>query len=210
MPRPKDKSIFSSKWIFKTKHSTDDSIEKFKTTLVARGFSHKEGIDYEETFATVSRYTSIKTVLALEAKMKWKLHQMDVKIVFLNGLIEEEVYIEQPPRFETNEKEAYIWRLKKALCGLNQAPKAWYGRIDGFLMNLGFTKSKVDSNLYYKVEDDRIMILLLYVYDLFLTRKEMLINECKKKLATEFEMKDPVQCTFSWVLKYGSFLMRFF
>ena len=97
MPRPNDKSIVSSKWIFKTKHSTDGSIEKFKARFVTRGFSQKEGIDYEETFAPVAKYTSIRTILSLETKMKWKLHQMDVKPTFLNGVIEEEVYIEQPP-----------------------------------------------------------------------------------------------------------------
>ena len=116
--------------------------------------------------------------------MKWKLHQMDVKTTFLNGLIEEEVYIEQPQGFETDDREAYVCRLKKALYGVKQAPRAWYGRIDGFLVSLGFTKSKKDSNLYYKVEDDGIMILLLYVDDLFLTGEDKPINECKKKLAT--------------------------
>ena len=89
VPRPKDKSVVSLKWIFKTKHSTDGSIEKCKERFVAREFSQKEGIDYEETFAPVARYTSIRTVLALEAKNKWKLHQKDVKTSFMNGLIEE-------------------------------------------------------------------------------------------------------------------------
>ena len=87
--RPKDKSVVSSKWIFKTKHSADGSIEKYKERFVARGFSQKEGIDYEETFALVDRYTSIRTVLALVDKNKWKLYQLDVKTNFLNGLIEE-------------------------------------------------------------------------------------------------------------------------
>ena len=180
VPRPKDKSIVSSKWIFKTKHSIDGSIEKFKSRFVARGFSQKEGIDYEETFAPVAIYTSIRNILSLTTKMKWKLHQEDVKTTFLNGVIEEEVYIEQSPGFETHDKGKHVCRLNKALYGLKQEPKAWYGRIDGFLMNFGFTKSKVDSNLYYEVEDDRIMILVLYVDDLFLKEKEMLIGECKK------------------------------
>ena len=109
---------------------------------------------------------------------------MDVKTSFLNGLIEEEVYIEQPQGFDTDDQEAYVCRLKKALYGLKQASKAWYGRIDGFLMSLGFTKSKADSNLYYKVENDGLMILLLYVDDLFLTGEDKLIIECKKKLST--------------------------
>ena len=88
VPRPKDKSLVSSKWIFKTKHSTDGSIEKFKARFVAQGFSQKEGIDYEETFVQVARYNSTRTILALVAKMKSKLHQMDVKENFLNGDIE--------------------------------------------------------------------------------------------------------------------------
>ena len=94
--RQKEKSMVSSKWIFKTKHSIDGSIEKYKARFVARGLSQKEGIDYEETFAPIARYTSIRTILALASNMKWKLHQMEVKTAFLNGVIEEEVYIEQP------------------------------------------------------------------------------------------------------------------
>ena len=87
VPRPKDKSVVSSKWIFKTKHSADGGIEKFKKRFVARGFSQKEGIDYQETFAPVAIHTSIITILALATKMKWKLHQMDVKTTFLNGVV---------------------------------------------------------------------------------------------------------------------------
>ena len=114
--------------------------------------------------------------------MKWKLHHMDVRTTFLNGLIEEEVYIEQPQGFETDDREDYVCKLKKELYGLKQAPKEWYGRIDGFLMSLGFTQSKSDSKLYYKIEGDGLMILLLYVDDLFLTGEDKPINECKKKL----------------------------
>ena len=107
--------MVSSKWIFKTKHYTDGSIEKYKARFVARGFSQKEGIVYEETFAPIARYTSIRNVLALAAKNKWKLHQMDVKKEFLNGLIEENVYIKQLQGFETDDRKAYVCRLKKAL-----------------------------------------------------------------------------------------------
>jgi hypothetical protein len=96
VPRPKDKDVVSFRLLFKIKHAADGSIEKYKASIVAHGFSQKEGIDYEETFAPVARYTSIRTIIALAAKMKWKLHQMDVKTAFLNGVIEEEVYIEQP------------------------------------------------------------------------------------------------------------------
>jgi hypothetical protein len=187
---PKNKDVVSSKWLYKIKHAANGSIEKHKARFVARGFSQKEGIDFEETFSHVARYTSIGTIIALAAKMKWKLHQMDVKTTFLNGVIEEKVHIEQPQGFEVEDRKTHVYKLKKALYGLKQAPRAWYGRIDSFLTSLGFTKSKVDSNLYFKVMNDESVILLLYVDDLFLTGEEKLITDCKKKLATEFDMKD--------------------
>jgi hypothetical protein len=115
---------------------------------------------------------------------------MDVKTTFLNGVIEEEVYIEQPQGFEVEDRKTHVCRLKKALYRLKQAPRAWYGRIDSFLTCLGFTKSKFDLHLYFKIMNDEPVILLLYVDDLFLTEEEKLITNCKKKLAAEFEMKD--------------------
>jgi hypothetical protein len=184
VPRPKSKDVVSSKWIFKIKHVVDGSIEKYKERFVTCGFSQKEGIDYEDTFALVARYTLIRTIIALAAKMKWKLHQMDVNTTFLNGVIEDEVYIEQPQGFEFEDRKTHVCNLKKALYRLKKAPRAWYGRIDSFLTSLGFTKSKVDSNLYFKVMNDETMIFLLYVDDLFLTGEENLITECKKKLAS--------------------------
>ena len=89
VPRPKDKSVVSSKWIFKTKNSAEGSIEKYKARFVAQGFSQKEGVDYEVTFSPEARYTSIRTVISLASNMKWKLHQMDINTAFLNGIIEE-------------------------------------------------------------------------------------------------------------------------
>ena len=90
---------------------------------MARGFSQKEGIDYEETFAPVARYTSIRVIMALAAEIGWKLHQMDMKTTFLNGVVEEEVYVEQPPRFETHDRQTHVCKLKKALYSLKQAPR---------------------------------------------------------------------------------------
>ena len=100
------------------------NIEKYKARFVARGFSQKEGIDYEETFAPITRYTSIRAIMALASMMKWDLHQMDVKTSFLNGVIEE-VYIEQPQGFEVEDICTHVCKLKKALYGLKQAPWTW-------------------------------------------------------------------------------------
>jgi hypothetical protein len=190
VPRPKNKDVVSSRWLFKIKHVANGSIEKYKEIFVACGLSQKEGIDYEETFSLVARYTSIRTIIALTTKMKWKMHQMDVKTSFLNGVIEEEVHIEQPQGFEVEDMRSHVCRLKKTLYGLKQDPRAWYGCIDSFLMSLGFTKSKADSNIYFKIMNNEPVILLLYVDELFLTGEEKLIAKCKKRLASEFEMKD--------------------
>ena len=122
--------------------------------------------------------------------MKWNLHQVDVKTTFLNCVIKEEVYIEQPQGFEFEDRGTQVCKLNKALYGLKQAPRSWYGRIDRFLTRMGFTKSKFDPNIYMKIMDEEPIILLLYVDDLFLTRNEKHIIESKKKLAEEFKMKD--------------------
>ena len=133
VPRPEGKSMVTSRWLYKVKHAADGSIEKFKARLVARGFFQVEGVDYEETFAPVARYTSIRSIISIAAEMGWKIHQMDVKTAFLNGFIQEEVYIEQPQGFEVHGKESHVCRLKKALYGLKQAPRAWYSGIDTYL-----------------------------------------------------------------------------
>jgi hypothetical protein len=190
VPRPEGKSVVTSKWIYKLKHAADGSIEMYKALFVARGFSQVEGVDYDDTFTPVARYTSIRVVISIAAEMGWKIHQMDVKTTFLNGLIEEEVYIEQPLGFEVHGRESHVCRLKKALNGLKKTPRAWYSRIDAYLQQLGFEKSEVDPNLYFIVVGEDPLILLLYVDDLFITREERLINNCKESLASEFKMTD--------------------
>jgi hypothetical protein len=190
VPRPEGKSVVTSKWLYKLKHAADGSIEKYKARFVARGFSQVEGVDYDETFASVARYTSIRAVISIAAVMGWKIHQMDVKTTFLNGLIEEEVYIEQPLDFEVHGRESHVCRLKKALYGLKQAPRAWYSRIDAYLQQLGFEKSEADPNLYFIMVGEDPLILLLYLDDLFITGAERLISSCKESLASEFEMTD--------------------
>ena len=115
---------------------------------------------------------------------------MDVKTAFLNGFLQEEVYLEQPQGFEVCERDSHICRLKKALYGLKQAPWDWCSRIDSYLLSIGFQKSEADPNLYYIVVGGVSLILLLYVDDLFITGGEHLIDACKKDLASEFEMTD--------------------
>jgi hypothetical protein len=114
---------------------------------------------------------------------------MDVKTTFLNGEIEEEVYIEQPKGFIIHNEKSHVCRLKKSLYGLKKSPCAWYEKIDGFLISLGFNKSSADPNLYYSINGNELLILVLYVDDLFITGSERFIVECKKALTAKFEMK---------------------
>jgi hypothetical protein len=141
VPRPVDKLVVGSRWIYKVKKVDDGSVEKYKARFVARGLSQIEGIDYDETFALVTRYSSIRSILSLSSQMGWRIHQMDVKTTFLNKIIEEEVYIEQPEGFETFDRESHVCRLKRELYGLKKAPCAWYTQIDNYFT--GFSSPKV-------------------------------------------------------------------
>jgi hypothetical protein len=137
----------------------------------------------------VARYSSIRAVISLAAEKGWRVHQMDVKTAFLNGVVEEEVYVEQPEGFEVGSRETHVCRLRRALYGLKQAPRAWYSRIDSYLREMGFQWSEADPNLYF-LAGEKPLILVLYVDDLFLTGDEQLIADCKVNLAAKFEMKD--------------------
>ena len=183
VPRPENKLVVSSHWLYKVKKAVDGSVEKHKVRFIARGFSQVEGIDYDETFSPVERYSYFRSMLALSTHIGWKIHQMDVKTAFLNGEIEEEVYIEQPEGFETFDHESHVCRLKRALYGLKQEPRAWYTK-------LGFTKTEADVNLYHIMVKGKLLIIILYVDDLILTGDDQLIVSCKEDLAREFEIKD--------------------
>ena len=137
--KPSDYPIIGTKWVFRNKLDENGIVIRNKARLVAKGYNQEEGIDYEETFAPVARLEAIRMLLAYASIMNFKLYQMDVKSAFLNGLIQEEVYVEQPPRFEDSQKLDHVYRLKKALYGLKQAPRAWYERLSKFLLEKNFT-----------------------------------------------------------------------
>ena len=122
------------KWVYKTKRNAKGEIERHKARLVAKGYSQKAGIDYDEVFAPVARLETIRLIISLAAQNKWKIHQMDVKSAFLNGVLEEEVYIQQPSGYEVKSHKDKVLRLKKALYELKQTPRAWNNRIDKYFL----------------------------------------------------------------------------
>lgn len=163
---PKDKKAIGVKWIFRTKYYADGSIQKYKALLIAKGYSQQHGIDYEDTFSLVARFETVRTFLALAAQLKWPVYQFDVKSAFLNGDLEEEVYVLQPEGFAIVGKENQVYRLRKALYGLKQAPRAWYGKIDSYFLQNGFEMSKNEPTLYAKRQGKDSFFVCLYVDDM--------------------------------------------
>jgi hypothetical protein len=133
VPRPKNKNVIDTKWVFRNKLNEDGQVTRNKSRLVCKGYAQIEGINFEETFSTVVRMETIHFLLAYACSENVKVYQMDVKSAFLNGEIEEEVYIEQPEGFQLSENVDYVCKLKKALYGLKLAPRAWYSRLDKYL-----------------------------------------------------------------------------
>eukprot|EP00253_Pinus_taeda_P006942 PITA_06942 len=180
------------KWLYKPKINADGSIEKLKARLVAKGYSQQEGIYFDDTFAPVAKLNTIRMLISLATKHKWKLHQLDVKSAFLNDDWKEEIYLVQPEGFVKKGQEHLVCKLKKALYCLKQAPRSWYEKIDSFFVQHGFHRSFNDPNLYTKFNKQRQIILIsLYVDDMIITRNaNNLIKEITQQMSQVFEMKD--------------------
>ncbi|GAX85911.1 hypothetical protein CEUSTIGMA_g13327.t1, partial [Chlamydomonas eustigma] len=188
------------KWVFKVKRDSSGNIERFKARLVAKGFKQREGIDYHEVYAPVSKHTTLRALLSLVATEDLELQQLDVKTAFLNGVLEEEIYMVQPPGFEEGGKNA-VCKLEKALYGLKQAPRAWHTKLRKELELLGFTASKADAGLFVRYGKQRSdnVYLLVYVDDCLLItgkdNKSSLLN-LKSQLASIFDIYDMGEAKF--------------
>ncbi|KAL6333170.1 hypothetical protein AAG906_028353 [Vitis piasezkii] len=186
--RPSHKKPIGVKWVYRTKLNSDGSINKHKARLVVKGYAQMFGVDFSETFAPVARLDTIRMLLALAAQRKWKIYQLDVKSAFLNGYLEEEIFVEQPEGFAIKGKEEKVYLLKKALYGLRQALEH---RIDTHLLTLGFHKSLSEFTLYIKKIEEDILIVSLYVDDLLVTGSNAgFVNKFKAEMEQVFEMTD--------------------
>jgi hypothetical protein len=188
---PNERKAVGCKWVFKVKRNADGSVERYKARLVAQGFSQKYGEDYDETFSPVVRFESIRTVIALSVQRGLILHQMDVTAAFLNGDLEEDVYMKQPQAFEVARKENRVFKLRKSLYGLKQSSRCWNSVLDEHLKSLGFSQSPGDPCIYVKETDNDIFIVAIHVDDIILAGKtDEEIAEVKKGIAKRFRVKD--------------------
>ena len=194
VPRSQATNVLTSKWVFKVKDipgSGNQLMQKAKARLVARGFQQVQGVDYSETYAPVVKFTSIRALLATVAAHDLELHQMDVVTAFLNGDVDEDIYMEQPSGCVDPSKPEHVCKLNKALYGLKQSPRQWYFKIHSYLTELGYISSPNDPCLYVKKTETEFIALALYVDDLLLAGSSVeRIQQLKLELHKRFEMKD--------------------
>ncbi|KAL4016719.1 hypothetical protein IC575_024376 [Cucumis melo] len=194
---PKESKRVRCKWVFKTKRDSNDNIERYKARLVAKGYTQKDGIDYKETFSPVSKKDSLRIIMALVAYYDLELHQMDVKTAFLNGNLDEEVFMDQPEGFMVEGKEHMVCKLKRSIYGLKQASRRWYLKFNDTITSFGFKENIVDQCIYLKISESKFIILVLYVVDILLATNDFgLLCQTKEFLSKNFEMKDMGEASY--------------
>jgi hypothetical protein len=186
--RPKQ-NVVGTKWVFRNKQVEFGVATRKKARLMAKGYSQVEGLDFKEIFAPVVRLESIRILFAYPTHHDFKLYQMDVKSVFLNGSIKEEVYVEQPLGFEDQEYPNHVYKLHKALYGLKQAPRVWYECLSDFLTQNGFKIGKADFTLFTRNIDKDLFICQIYVDDIiFGSTNQSFCDEFSKIMNDRFKM----------------------
>jgi histone deacetylase 1/2 len=189
VPLPPHKKAIGCKWVFRVKENPDGTVNKFKARLVAKGFLQTAGFDFTETFSPVIKPITIRIILTLAVTFKWQVQQIDINNAFLNGILQEEVYMTQPSGFEASDK-SLVCKLHKSLYGLKQAPRAWYERLTQTLLNMGFVKSRCDPSLLVQTKNGSCIYVLIYVDDILITgSSSQLISDLISKLNTHFALK---------------------
>ena len=194
-PAPPSIKPIPVKWVYKEKRDANGNIERHKARLVVKGFHQREGIDYDEVFAPVSKYSTLRTVLAIAADLDLEIHQLDIKTAFLNGKLDEDVYIQQPPGYNYDNPDLAC-KLNKALYGLKQASRAWHRTLKTEIESMGFKESTADPGLFIKPSSPPAY-LLIYVDDiLVITNNTSMLNSVKNQISTAFETRDLGPATF--------------
>ena len=179
------------KWVFKIKRNADGTISKYKARLVAKGYVQRHGVDYDEVFPHAARIETIRLIIALAGSYGWEVHHLDVKTAFLHGELKEDVFVMQPEGFVVAGEENKVYKLKKVLYGLRQAPRAWNIKLNQILRDLSFRRFSKEPSLYRREHGHEMLIVVVYVDDLLVTGSSIkAILEFKREMQTNFEMSD--------------------
>ena len=185
---PESRHAVGSKWVFKRKLDENNQVVSYKARLVAQGFSQKYGTDYDEVFAPVIRSSTFRLLLAVSAKRKYVVKQFDIKSAFLNGELQEEIYLKQPPGFQVNNQ---VYRLKKSLYGLKQAARVWNSTIHQVFIENDFRQSEIDKCLYIKQSENKSCYIIIHVDDILISGSDIdIVNQIQVKLSERFQIKD--------------------
>jgi hypothetical protein len=177
--------------VFKLKRNEHGAMVKYKARLVVKDYAQRRGIDYDEVFAPVARLDIVRLLIALATHKGWEVHHLDVKSAFLNGDLLEEVFVEQPASFIKKGSEEKVLKLKRALYGLHQAPRAWNAKLDDTLIELGFTRSPSEPSIYTRKIGQNQLIVGVYVDDLVITGVDSVdIRKFKEEMSAAFKMSD--------------------
>lgn len=191
VPPAPGQNVIDTKWIFTLKYLPNGQIDRYKARLVARGFNQKYGLDYAETFSPVIKSTTVRLVLEQAVRHDWCIRQLDVNNAFLQGTLQDEVYVSQPPGFVDQDRPHHVCRLRKALYGLKQAPRAWYEELKHTLLAAGFRNSVADTSLFVYTHGGHQVFILVYVDDIVVTgSSNALVDQFIHLLATRFSIKD--------------------
>jgi hypothetical protein len=190
VPANQAQNVIGCKWVYKVKHKTDGEIERYKVRLVAKGFKQRYGINYEDTFSSVVKMATVRIILAIAITNDWCLRQLGVHNTFLHGILEEDVYMKQPPGYVDVNHPLHVCKLDKVLYGLKQAPRAWYSRLSAKLIKLGFKVSKADTSLFLYNKSMIIIYLLVYVDDIVVTSSSPeAVDALLRDLRADFALK---------------------
>lgn len=190
VPVPPGVTPIPVKWVYKVKRDGQGNFERFKARVVAKGFKQQEGIDYDEIFAPVTKYSTFRVIMSLAAAEDLHIEQLDIKTAFLQGELAERVYVQQPEGFEEGGKDMCCL-LNKAIYGLKQAPRVWYDRLHKELISMGFTVSEADPGLYTYADKTVTHYLLVYVDDILLVSPDKTFNQkTKRRLMEAFDARD--------------------
>ncbi|KAI3503838.1 hypothetical protein L1887_32292 [Cichorium endivia] len=189
VPRPSNHRVIGTRWVFQNKLDDMGTVVRNKAKLVAKGYSQIEGLDYDETYAPVARLEAIRIFLAYAAHKNIIVHQMDVKIAFLQGDLQETVYLQQPPGFEDLSRPNHVYCVNKAVYGLKQSPRAWCEALSTFLVSSGYRRGVIDPTFFVRFHQNHIMIVQVYVDDIiFGSTNQAMVDEFAKVMTDKFHM----------------------